>query len=106
MPPSVDIRFAVFTLANADHFLLLTSVIALFLYNAVSHTGGLAALGADQHDVGGVDGALLLVNAARLALPAGLLVLQLCCCNETSRELESKLNALEGVKAQLVDLSD
>ncbi|ANZ45100.1 hypothetical protein [Cloacibacillus porcorum] len=38
--------------------------------------------------------------------PAGLLVLQLCCCNETSRELESKLNALEGVKAQLVDLSD
>ena len=38
--------------------------------------------------------------------PDGLLVLQLCCCNETSKELESKLNALNGVKVQLVDLSD
>ena len=38
--------------------------------------------------------------------PSGLLVLQLCCCNETSKALEGKLNALDGVKAQLVDLSD
>lgn len=38
--------------------------------------------------------------------PAGLLVLQLCSDAETSKELERKLNALDGVKAQLVDLSD
>ena len=38
--------------------------------------------------------------------PSGLLVLQLCCDAETSKELEKKLNALDGVKAKLVDLSD
>ncbi|MCF0247853.1 MAG: hypothetical protein HUJ86_04515 [Synergistes sp.] len=38
--------------------------------------------------------------------PSGLLVLQLCGCGESAKELEKKLNALEGVKAQLVDLSD
>lgn len=37
--------------------------------------------------------------------PSGLLVLQLCSDSETSQELEAKLNALDGVKAQLVDLS-
>ncbi len=38
--------------------------------------------------------------------PAGLLVLQLCGCSAESKELEEKLNALEGVKARLVDFSD
>ena len=38
--------------------------------------------------------------------PSGLLVLQLCCDAATSEGLEKKLNALDGVKAKLVDLSD
>lgn len=38
--------------------------------------------------------------------PAGLLVLQISCPHETSIELEKRLNALDGVKAKLVDLSD
>ena len=38
--------------------------------------------------------------------PSGLLVLQLCCDAEISKELEKKLSALEGVKAKLADLSD
>lgn len=38
--------------------------------------------------------------------PSGLVVLQLCCDAETSKELEKNLNALDGVKAKLVDLSD
>ena len=38
--------------------------------------------------------------------PSGLLVLQLCSDAETSKELEKALNALEGVTAKLVDLSD
>ena len=37
--------------------------------------------------------------------PSGLLVLQLCSDEATSKALESKLNALNGVKARLTDLS-
>lgn len=36
----------------------------------------------------------------------GILVLQLCSTEETSKALESKLNGIEGVKALLVDLAD
>ena len=38
--------------------------------------------------------------------PSGLLVLQLCGSSEESKELEKKLNAIDGVKARLADLSD
>ncbi len=38
--------------------------------------------------------------------PSGLLVLQLCSCSDESKDLERKLNMLDGVKARLVDLSD
>lgn len=38
--------------------------------------------------------------------PSGILVLQLCCEKAVSAGLEAKLNALDGVKAKLVDLSD
>ena len=38
--------------------------------------------------------------------PSGLVVLQPCCDADTSKELEKKRNALDGVKAKLVDLSD
>ena len=73
MPPSVNIRFA--ALANADSLGLLGAILAGDLFLAVSHAGRLAALGADQHHVGGVNGAFLLEDAALLALTAGLLVL-------------------------------
>ena len=38
--------------------------------------------------------------------PHGLLILQLISSEEISKELACKLNAICGVKAQLVDLSD
>ena len=38
--------------------------------------------------------------------PHGLLILQLSSDAATSAELERRLNAIEGVKAKLVDLSD
>lgn len=53
--------------------------------------------------------------AARLGLhnnevdkcsPKGLLILQLCSEAEVSKELECKLNQIDGVKAKLVDLSE
>lgn len=36
--------------------------------------------------------------------PAGLLLLQLCCGKEEGKNLEQALLAIEGVKAQLIDL--
>ena len=38
--------------------------------------------------------------------PQGLLILQLCSNQEISKELENKLNSIDGVKAKLVDISD
>ena len=43
--------------------------------------------------------------AGNVCSPMGLLILQLCSESETSKELEKKLNAIDGVKAQLVDLA-
>lgn len=36
--------------------------------------------------------------------PSGLLLLQLCCDKEEGKKLEKALAAIEGVKAQLIDL--
>ena len=38
--------------------------------------------------------------------PQGLLILQLCCDDDTSKALETKLNSIEDVKARLVNLAD
>ncbi|MGI6442293.1 MAG: hypothetical protein GXZ13_04515 [Synergistaceae bacterium] len=38
--------------------------------------------------------------------PKGLLILQLCSELKVSKELEHKLNLIDGVKAKLVDLSE
>lgn len=37
--------------------------------------------------------------------PSGILLLQLCCGEEEGRNLEKALMAIDGVKAQLIDLS-
>ncbi|MCE5201000.1 MAG: hypothetical protein LLF78_00595 [Synergistaceae bacterium] len=36
--------------------------------------------------------------------PSGILILQLCCGENTAKELEGKLNVLPGVKAKLVSM--
>ena len=38
--------------------------------------------------------------------PQGLLIRQLCCDDDTSKALETKLNSIEDVKARLVNLAD
>jgi hypothetical protein len=45
-------------------------------------------------------------SSENTCMPSGLLILQLCCEDATSKELETKLNSLEGVKAKLVNLAD
>lgn len=45
-------------------------------------------------------------QADNVCSPHGLVILQLCSDKATSAELEKQLNAISGVKAQLVDLSD
>ena len=80
MPPSVNIRFA--ALANADGLGLFGAILAGDLFLAVSHAGRLAALGADQHHVGGVNSAFLLEDAALLALTENLQRRDLDCWEE------------------------
>jgi len=43
--------------------------------------------------------------AGNVCSPMGLLILQLCSEAKVSQELEKKLNAIDGIKAQLVDLA-
>lgn len=45
-------------------------------------------------------------SANNACMPSGLLILQLCGEVSNSRELEAKLNAISGVKAKYINLSD
>ena len=45
-------------------------------------------------------------TAENACSPQGLLIPQLCCDDDTSKALETKLNSIEDVKARLVNLAD
>jgi hypothetical protein len=68
---SLSVDFGSALLADADHAAGGLAVVADSLFNFVGNAGGFAALGANQHHVAGVDGHILVDDAAGLLGVAG-----------------------------------